>query len=450
MKGSEFQVFEVGNWPRKSRQTISAFHRIDPAIAKPSSEAETKSFRVGSDEGCAIGWRTHYEIAFHPSPSGWTGGYHEVLVATSRPHVRLLFRRRYYVGETKWLSKPGLPGDPKLNAELQLAACYHPLVPASIPLSVQFIPTADHPLQFSLAVNADSLAFIGLSGEARQVQLDYGICTFDAEGLPLSYMQTSIERVLTPVEYEQTVARGFEEQIQLPGQGQAAVARFVVRDRKTGNLGTLAVTIPNPTRNALEAAQREETSKLRESQAQADIARVGYLDALDGPIRSFGLVVPQEDAMCGDVYELPVGTPSLPDFWALNPIGTVYTQTLDVPAQNIKSSSAIPGVTPKVDWFGIDYYGNFRIKTAGDYAFQLLSDDGAKLYIDGHLIIDLDGLHDVLGKNARVHLDAGRHTLHLPYMQGPGGLALSLLIRPPGGEYRVFNTQDFGLPAEAF
>jgi hypothetical protein len=449
MKGSEFKVFVAAKLLMK-RQTISAFHIIDPAMPKLSRDAGTQGFRVRSDEGCAIGGRTHYEIAFHPSSGGWTGGYHQVLVTTSRTHVKLLFRRHYYVGETKVLSNPSLPDDPKQNAELQVAACYHPLTPPSIEINAQPLSTADPSSQFSLTVQANSLDFIALSGAARQVQLDYGICTFDADGLPLNYMHTSVARVLTPPEYEQAMARGLQEKLELPNLGDAAVVRFVVRDRKTGNLGTLTMAIPNPARDALVTAQSEERIKLQEDRAQADIARVGYLRALDGPIRSFGSIVPQAGAMCGDVYELLVGTTQLPDFWSLEPIGTVYTYELDVPAQNIKSWSAIPGVTAKVDWFGIDYYGDFRIKTAGDYVFQLFSDDGAKFYIDGHLIIDLDRLHDVLGKEARVHLDAGRHTLHLPYIQGPGGLALILLIKPPGAEYRVFNLQDFSMPAEAF
>lgn len=450
MQENEFQVFEVGNWPRKTRRDISAFQVIDRAMPKPRSDAGARGFWTNSGESCAIGRHSHYEIAFHPSPSGWTGEYHEILVTTSRPHVRLLFRRSYYVGETKVLSRPGLSDDPKRNAELQMAACYHPLVPPSISLSAQSLPTTDGSLHFSLTVQADSLDFIALSGEARQVQLDYGICTFDAGGLPLMYSHTSIERALTPQEYEQTMARGFQEQMEIPRQSDVAVVRFVVRDRKTGNLGTLTAAIPDLARDALLAAQREETTKLRESQAQADIARVDYLPAPDGPIRSFGSIVPGPRAMCGDVYELQAGTPKLPDFWSLEPIGTVYTYELDVPAQNIKDSSAIPGVTPKVDWFGVDYYGEFNIETAGEYAFQLFSDDGAKLYIDDDLLIDLDGLHNMLSREAAVHLDTGMHTLHLPYFEGPGGLALMLLIKPPGGEYRVFDLRDFSGPAEAF
>ena len=450
MQQSDFEVFMDAKGLPRSPLTISSFHVIASAMPEPNGDTGAHGFRVNSSESCAIGRNSHYEIAFHPDPGDSSGGYHGILVITRRPHVKLIYRRRYYVGETQTLSEAGIPNEPKRNAELQLAACYHPLVPPSISLSAQPVLTTDGSLRFALAVETDSLVFIALSNEARQVQLDYGMCTFDAEGLPLTYGHTSIERVLTPLEYEQAMSHGFLEQIELPGEAEVALVRFVVRDRQTGNLGTLTAAIANPARDALLAAQKEETTKLRESQAQSDIARIGYLPAIDGPIRSFGSIVPQLSTLCGDVYELPQDTSALPDFWKLNPIGSVYTYELDVPAQNIRNSSAIPGVTPKVDWFGIDYYGEFDIETAGDYTFRLFSDDGAKLFIDDDLLIDLDGLHDVLGKEAQVHLNNGRHTLHLPYFQGPGGLALILLIKPPGGQYKVFNPQDFSMPNKAF
>jgi hypothetical protein len=134
----------------------------------------------------------------------------------------------------------------------------------------------------------------------------------------------------------------------------------------------------------------------------------------------------------------------------MEPIGTVYTDELDVPAQNISSFGAIPGVTPKVEWFGIDYYADFHVDAGGDYTLQLLADDAAKLFVDGNLLISMNSLHSVTAQEAKVHLEPGSHRLHLPYMQGPGGLALMLLIKPPGQTYRVFNLRDFSVPAEEF
>ena len=76
-------------------------------------------------------------------------------------------------------------------------------------------------------------------------------------------------------------------------------------------------------------------------------------------MRTFGTILPESGAMCGDVYEVPELTRTLPDFWNFSPIGTVYTDELNVPQQNVMSASAIPGVTKTVEWFGIDYYGEF-------------------------------------------------------------------------------------------
>ena len=453
MKESELELFVVPGWRQKSRRAITSFQAVDAAIPRPHIDSPSGGFQVASSERCAIRRSSHYEIAFHPSPLDWTGGYHEILVTTSRPNVKLSYRRRYFVGETRTLSKSSLPADTNVDALLQQAACYHPATPPSISLAAQPVESGSTgSLRYSFIVQADSLAFISLSNEARRVQLDLGVCTFDAEGIPLYFLHTSIERELTPLEYERALVLGFQKQLEFPKQGDPSLVRFVVRDRRTGNLGTLSLTTANPARDGVANEQKEATQTLRESQAEEDRKRESkdYIYAAKGPIRSFGTILPQPGAMCGDVYELPEGARNLPDFWNHDPIGTVYTYELNVPPQNIMSSSAIPGVTKTVEWFGIDYYGEFWIDAPGEYTFQLFSDDGARLYIDGNQVVDLDGLHIVLNREVQIHLDAGRHTLHLPYYQGPQGLALMLLVKPPGGQYRVFNLQDFSPPAEAF
>ena len=111
LKEGDFQVFEKGERKRKTPRRISAFHTIDPTLGESSAEEPSSGFRVTAGEGCAIGRQTHYQVAYQPSPDGWIGGYHEILLATSRPGVKLFYRRRYYVGETRELAKLQLPGD---------------------------------------------------------------------------------------------------------------------------------------------------------------------------------------------------------------------------------------------------------------------------------------------------------------------------------------------------
>jgi hypothetical protein len=337
---------------------------------------------------------------------------------------------------------------------LKQAACYHSATPPSISLAAEPLqPDNSGSLRYQFIVHADSLAFISVSDQARQLQLDVGICTFDADGIPLYFMHSPIERELTALEYQRALVHGFQKQLEFLKQGDPASVRFAVRDRRTGNLGTISLMIANPAHSAEANNEKEEAQKLRESQAIEDRKTkdltTDYIYAAKGPIRSFGTILPQPAAMCGDVYELPQGVRTLPDLWNFDPIGKLYAYELNVPAQNLTPASAIPGVTRSAQWFGIDYYGEFRIETPGDYTFQLFSDDGAKLFIDENLLIDLSGLHLVLDREATVHLDAGRHSLHLPYFQGPLGLALMLLVKPPDGEYKVFDLRDFAPVADS-
>jgi hypothetical protein len=86
-------------------------------------------------------------------------------------------------------------------SELQQAACYRPEVPPSILLSAREIQTGrSDSLRFSLVISADSPNFISLAGQLRQ--LDFGVCTFDAEGQLLQYMNASAEQVLTPEKFQ--------------------------------------------------------------------------------------------------------------------------------------------------------------------------------------------------------------------------------------------------------
>src|SRR5437660_279855 len=93
----------------------------------------------------------------------------------------------------------------------------------------------------------------------------------------------------------------------------------------------------------------------------------------------------------GEIYNIPVGMQTLPKFEKLQPVGTIYTSELNVPRHDF--TQGFPGVTGRFEWFAIDYTGKIWIDKPGKYTWALLSDDGSKLYIDGHIVIDNDGTH---------------------------------------------------------
>ena len=101
--------------------------------------------------------------------------------------------------------------------------------------------------------------------------------------------------------------------------------------------------------------------------------------------------------------------------------------------------------------FAMVFEAEFEIKESGSYAFELGSDDGSKLFINGKELIDHDGLHAMTGKEGKVDLEPGLAKLRLEYFQGKGGKGLSLSVSGPGmdevklsRDARGFDGADWG------
>ena len=441
LKETDLEIFEIPKHSQKLLRKITSFHIVDPSVEEAHPDTLSGGFQIKLGGGCAIATTFHYRLAFQPSSEGWKSGYHEIVVATTRQHVTLSYRHRYYVGEIDLPAKPRVHKGSFDDIALQRAACYHSETPPSIALNARLIQTAPtDPLRYSLIIQPDSLAFASLSDQAHRVQLDYGACTFDAQGKALSYLHNSAERILTPEEDAHIRAVGFANLIDLPRANNPALVRFVVRDRETGNLGSIDVVTTLATPVELTKAQRESPKH-----SEPTPTKNSDINPVDDNVSYFGSIIPKPNSMCGDVYELPEGTRMLPSsFWEMDAVGAVYTDSLNQPYQFV--AKGLPGVTSRPEWFAIDYHGVFWIKTPGEYRFLLTADDGAKLYIDDRLLIDEDGVHSPLRGGHSIQLAAGRHTIHVPYFQETVHVALFLQIKPPNEElFKVFDVRDFPL-----
>jgi hypothetical protein len=150
----------------------------------------------------------------------------------------------------------------------------------------------------------------------------------------------------------------------------------------------------------------------------------------------------------GTIYLLPQSTTSIPKLKRLKPVGTIYTTRLNIPPRDFREG--FPGITGRAEWFAIDYVGQFFVPARAKYRFGLISDDGARLYVDDRSVIDNDGIHPPSACQAKVELEGGVHSVRLTYMQGPGlFVALQLFIARPGEPWRVFDTREFMSPEKS-
>jgi hypothetical protein len=418
---SDFQVFQAGKNADKNPLHILSMKVIDPQSDTGQSVGRESGFSIHSGATCALTFTPHYEIAIAAAPES---GFHQIQIKTTRAQVTLAFRHQYYVGATP-STTPKESKDSSGGITLGDAACFHTLLPPSLAVTAHpTIVSGGGSTRYTVVVRPESLSSIGLDGSNKRIHLDFGMCTFDASGNFANYYHTSFDRELTPSEAADALAHGFQKQLEIPG-GTPYLVRIAIREPETGNLGIVDVSRP--------------VSLTGQDKFQPPPV---------GTVRAFGVITPLPNSFCGDFYEISLGAAVIPDFWNLEPIGSVYTNALNVQDQDVTGAVGLPGVSHSVMWFGIDYHGEFYITKPGEYKFDLESDDGSRLEIDGQKIIDNDELHQAQSKTGKVTLAAGRHTIHVPYFQGsPPQAALILTIKPPGGSTRPFNLADYAAPA---
>lgn len=145
------------------------------------------------------------------------------------------------------------------------------------------------------------------------------------------------------------------------------------------------------------------------------------------------------------VYSVPSSTTQLPDYG--NPAQATKITTVCMEKYAVEPrpfASGFPDVKDLFEYFSLQTTTQLVIQETGSYTFELNSDDGARLYIDGKEIIENDGLHRAYGpspedsttvgkKEVTLTLSEGIHPLTLNYFQGPKfRIALVLKWKTPG------------------
>jgi mono/diheme cytochrome c family protein len=114
----------------------------------------------------------------------------------------------------------------------------------------------------------------------------------------------------------------------------------------------------------------------------------------------------------------------LPDFDKLKPVKSGQTSDFDL------------GVARRINDCAIKFDGFVKIENDGNYTFTTNSDDGSKLWIDGKLVVNNDGIHPPQVKSGKIKLTKGMHKLTVAVFNAGGGFELSVEVEGPGSGKR--------------
>lgn len=167
-------------------------------------------------------------------------------------------------------------------------------------------------------------------------------------------------------------------------------------------------------------------------------AGLGIPIRIDAGLGIFGTKVKPGHGLVGQVYVPGSVITQMPDFDSLVPVYTFVTANLDVPIRNYTAGFPTPEMQSVVENFAIRFRTELEINIPGTYVFELRSDDGSQLYINGSLIVNNDGVHPVISRQGRVRLGTGVHRVEIHYFQGPReAIALQWFYQPPNGSRQI-------------
>jgi mono/diheme cytochrome c family protein len=110
---------------------------------------------------------------------------------------------------------------------------------------------------------------------------------------------------------------------------------------------------------------------------------------------------------------------NLPNFAKLKPLDSGTSAAFDLGAARRHSDYAMA------------FDGLFRAQADGSYTFTLSSDDGSKLYVNGAVVVDNDGIHPPQTQSGSVTLKKGIHKVMVGFFQGGGGDELAVEVEGP-------------------
>jgi VWFA-related protein len=182
-----------------------------------------------------------YTLGYYPRDVNDDGQFHSFLVKVDRPGVRLRYRPGYYASSPAPPERNGQSDDSELMSVLQNSA-----MPATrVIFDARISPpdsAGERSVPVELLVNVDTLsAEPGKDG--RHYDVDFHIAAFAPDGSLVTHRDSRIDAHVSAEENPRLRQQGLPFHTTLPLEPGRYQLRIVVRDNRTGSLGSVEVPV---------------------------------------------------------------------------------------------------------------------------------------------------------------------------------------------------------------
>ena len=171
---------------------------------------------------------SYYEMSFYPQNVNWDGKFHKITVRTTRPGVKLSYRRGYYALDASALAKQQQPEDHLRQA------CADLLPSTSIALTVQSVPAGQNGspqsgLQYLLLISPAGLG-VAQDGGSYGLNVRLAECEFAQKDTVFKLNERPLPKSVSGDVYRNWQASGIPEHVALMPGPDTQQIRFVVLD----------------------------------------------------------------------------------------------------------------------------------------------------------------------------------------------------------------------------
>lgn len=179
--------------------------------------------------------RVTYTLGFYPASAPQDGKFHPVSINLAARHgVTLRYRRGY-------LDPPDTPGDLKQRKNDLEQAALSPLDANAIPLTARLsLSTLERNYNLNLNISLSGLN-LQPEGETWSGEVDVFLLQRDQRGQELGRVNETITLGLKQASYERLLKTGALYRHEITLHPQTQVVRVVVRDARSGDLGSLTI-----------------------------------------------------------------------------------------------------------------------------------------------------------------------------------------------------------------